>query len=121
VRHKVYDFLIAKGISEETAAYLNMLILLLLLLLAAFIIDFITKRILWRVSESVAKRTKTNFDDILISNKLPRNIAHIIPLIILIEYVPDVFTDFLEVELFIEKNIKNHRRFSYAANCKKLF
>jgi miniconductance mechanosensitive channel len=106
VRHKVYDFLIAKGISEETAAYLNMLILLLLLLLAAFIIDFITKRILWRVSESVAKRTKTNFDDILISNKLPRNIAHIIPLIILIEYVPDVFTDFLEVELFIEKTLK---------------
>ncbi len=106
MRHKVYDFLIAKGISEETAAYLNMLILLLLLLLAAFIIDFITKRILWRVSESVAKRTKTNFDDILISNKLPRNIAHIIPLIILIEYVPDVFTDFLEVELFIEKTLK---------------
>jgi len=106
MKHFLYDILVERGISESTATYLNMLVLLFLLLLVAFVIDFITKRLLWRFSKSVAARTKTTFDDILISNKLPRNIAHIIPLIILIEFVPDVFSDFLYVENIIEKTLK---------------
>ena len=106
MRHYFYDILIEKGISEATATYLNMLILLFLLLLVAFVIDFVTKRILWRVFATIARRTKTRFDDILVTNKLPRNIAHIIPLIILIEFVPQVFTDFPYVEDIIEKTLK---------------
>lgn len=106
IRHYIYDFLIAQGISETTAKYLNMFALLLALLLVAFIVDFITKRLLWNFSAGIAKRTKTNFDNILISNKLPRNIAHIIPLIILIEFVPQVFSDFEYVENIIETTLK---------------
>lgn len=106
LRHFIYDLLIEKGLSDSAAKYLNMLALLLGLLLIAFIVDFITKRILWRFSSGVAKTTKTNFDDILISNKLPRNIAHIIPLIILIEFVPQVFADFAYTEDIIEKTLK---------------
>ncbi len=106
MRHFIYDFLIEKGLSEDTAKYLNMLGLLLALLIIAFIVDFITKRILWRFSFGIAKRTKTNFDDILITNKVPRNIAHIIPLIILIEFVPQVFSDFEYTEDIIEKILK---------------
>jgi miniconductance mechanosensitive channel len=78
-KHFIYDLLIEKGFSETAAEYLNMLGLLFALLLIAFIVDFITKRLLRRFSSGLAKRTKTNFDDILITNKLPRNIAHIVP------------------------------------------
>ncbi|WP_339751626.1 mechanosensitive ion channel domain-containing protein [uncultured Winogradskyella sp.] len=106
MKHFIYDLLIEKGLSETNAAYLNMLALLLALLLIAFIVDFITKRLLERFSSGIAKRTKTNFDDILISNKLPRNIAHIIPLVILIEFVPQVFLDFENAENIIEKTLK---------------
>ena len=106
LRHYIYDWLIDKGVAEATAKYLNMIILLVGLLLIALIVDYITKRILWKFSSSVAKRTKTDFDDILIKNKLPRNIAHIIPLILLIEFVPDVFSDFDYVENIIEKTLK---------------
>ncbi|MCA0132767.1 mechanosensitive ion channel family protein [Winogradskyella alexanderae] len=106
VRHYIYDILIEKGFSETTAQYANMICLLIAVLLIAFIVDFITKRILRRFSAGLAKRTKTNFDDILISNKLPRNVAHIIPLIILIEFVPQVFTDFDYTENIIEKTLK---------------
>lgn len=106
IRHYIYDLLVDKGISEDTAKFLNMLGLLLAVLLIAFIIDFITKRILWRFSAGVAKRTKTNFDDILITNRLPRNIAHIVPLIILIEFVPQVFSDYPYAENIIEKTLK---------------
>ncbi|TCK69324.1 miniconductance mechanosensitive channel [Winogradskyella wandonensis] len=106
MRHYIYDLLLENGISENVAKYLNMLALLLALLILAFVIDFITKRVLWRISSGIAKRTKTNFDDILIANKLPRNVAHIIPLIILIDFVPQVFSDFDLVEVIIEKTLK---------------
>ncbi|WP_299519064.1 mechanosensitive ion channel domain-containing protein [Winogradskyella sp.] len=106
LRHYIYDWLVEKGIAEHIAKYLNMFILLIGVLLIALLVDFVTKRLLWKFSSSLAKRTKTNFDDILIQNKLPRNIAHIIPLIILIEFVPDVFSDFPYVENIIEKSLK---------------
>ena len=105
IRHILYNFLIEKGISENTAMYLNMLGLLIALLIGVFIVDYITKRLLWRFSAGVAKRTKTDFDNILITNKLPRNIAHVIPLLILIEFIPQVFTDFELAQIFIEKTL----------------
>jgi len=106
LRHYIFDWLVERGISEDIAKYLNMLILLVALLLIALLVDYVTKRLLWRFSSGVANRTKTNFDDILVSNKLPRNIAHIIPLMILIEFVPDVFSDFAYVESIVEKTLK---------------
>lgn len=106
LRHYIYDLLIEKGFSENSAKFLNMLGLLIALLIIAFVVDYITKRFLWRFSSGVAKRTKTNFDDILINNQLPRNIAHIIPLIILIELVPEVFSDYEFAEDVIEKTLK---------------
>jgi len=105
-KHFIYNFLTEQGISEETASYLNMLVLLLLLLTVAFAVDYVTKRILWKFTSGIAKLTKTNFDDILISNKLPRNVAHIIPLVILIKFVPDVFSDFTYAENIIETTLK---------------
>ncbi|ARV08520.1 mechanosensitive ion channel protein MscS [Winogradskyella sp. PC-19] len=106
MKHYIYDLLIDNGFAVDTAKYLNMLALLIALLIVAFIIDFVTKRVLRRFSSSIARRTKTDFDDILVANKLPRNIAHIIPLIILIEFVPQVFSDFPVVEDIIEKTLK---------------
>ncbi|MFD1014802.1 mechanosensitive ion channel family protein [Winogradskyella rapida] len=106
IKHFLYDFLVAEGLPENVAIYLNMLGLLLALLLIAFIVDYITKRFLWRFSAGIAKRTKTDFDNILVANKLPRNVAHIIPLLILIEFVPQVFTDFEITQNIIEITLK---------------
>ncbi|NRA91492.1 MAG: mechanosensitive ion channel, partial [Psychroserpens sp.] len=106
MKHYLYDILVDKGISEHLAIYLNMIGLLVVLLLAVFIIDYITKRLLWRFFAGIARRTKTNFDNILIENKLPRKVAHIIPLLILIEFIPDVLSDFQNTEIIVEKVLK---------------
>lgn len=106
IRHILYEFLLEKGLSNSTAIYLNMLGLLIALLLVVGLIDYVSKRLLWRFSAGIATRTKTDFDNILITNKLPRNIAHIIPLLILIEFVPQVFTDFEFAKIIIEKILK---------------
>ncbi len=106
IKHILYDFLIEKGLSKDIASFLNMLVLLIAVIVVAFAIDYVTKRLLWRFSSGVAKRTKTDFDNILIDNKLPRNVAHIVPLIILIEFVPQIFSDFQYAETIIAKTLK---------------
>ncbi|WP_317170222.1 mechanosensitive ion channel family protein [Winogradskyella eckloniae] len=106
IKHFLYDILIENGLSIDTARFINMFVLLVIVVIIAFIIDYITKRLLWRFSAAVATRTRTNFDNILIDNRLPRNVAHIIPLIILIELVPQIFSDFVYAETLILKVLK---------------
>ncbi|SDS35618.1 miniconductance mechanosensitive channel [Formosa sp. Hel1_31_208] len=106
LRHLLYDYFVEAGLSESTAQYLNMLVLLLALLIILFIIDFIIKRILVNMFNAFAAKTKSNFDDILVANKTPRNVAHIIPLIIAIEFIPDIFSDFDFAENIIEKGLQ---------------
>ena len=89
-----YDTFLSWAISESTAKVLNMLILVVALLILILIIDTITRRLLRFFFAQLAGKTKTNFDDILIANKVPRNIAHIIPLVIAIELIPFVFKDY---------------------------
>ena len=106
ITHFVYDYLVKTGISEINAKYLNMIALLVASLLIIFIIDYIVRRVLRSISSRIAKTTKTNFDDILITNKVPRNIAHIIPLIIALEFIPIVLIDFQYLENIIEKSLQ---------------
>ena len=80
--------------SENGAAYLNVLCLLIAAILLVLIIDLIIWRIIRVVSVRLANFTKTDFDDIVIANKVPRYLAHIIPLSVLLEIIPLVFTDF---------------------------
>lgn len=105
-RHLIYDYLVSNGVAETTAQYLNMLALSIALLIVIFIIDFIIRRVLLKMFNAFATRTKSNFDDILISNKVPRNIAHIIPLMLAIEFAPIIFSDFEYAENIIEKGLK---------------
>jgi miniconductance mechanosensitive channel len=102
-KHLIYDYLVLQGISENTAKYLNMLALLLILVIIVFIIDFVIRKLIRGVFVKLALKSKTNFDDLLITNKVPRNVAHIIPLLIALEFTPKVFADFPDSDVVIEK------------------
>ena len=99
--HLLYDYLISLGTATVTAKYINMLALLIALLIVVFIVDLIVRKLLLTMFARFAERSKSNFDDIMIENKVSRNIAHIIPLLIGIELVPFVFTDFPYAENII--------------------
>lgn len=102
IKHLLYDYLITTGISENSAKYLNMLALLLALLLIIFVLDFVIRKLLVGLFSQFASRSKTNFDDYLVANKVPRNIAHIIPFLIALKFAPIVFTDFPDSDVVIE-------------------
>jgi miniconductance mechanosensitive channel len=82
-----------------------MLALLLTFMILIFSIDYITRKVLIAFFTRFAAKTKTDFDDILITNKTPRNLAHIIPYVIAIKFIPIVFYDFLHFEQIIYKGV----------------
>ncbi len=105
-RHLIYKYLIELGITENTAEYLNMLGLLIILLIVVFVIDFVTRKILVKTFNQFASASKTNFDDMLVANHVPRNIAHIIPLLVAMEFTPIIFKDFPNFDGVIEKGLQ---------------
>ena len=106
MKHLLYDYLRTIEMSEIAAKYVNMLLLLVALLILVFSIDFIIRKIILKLFTQFATNTKTNFDNLLVKNKTPRNIAHIIPLIIALELSPIVFADFAYFNTIIEKGLR---------------
>lgn len=103
IKHFFYTHLLEFNVSPKLATYLNMIILFILLAAIVFLIDYVIRRFVRIAFSTLAVRTKSNFDDIMIRNKVPRNIAHIIPLLVAYELVPIVFSDFEYWDHIIEK------------------
>jgi len=106
ITHLLYNYLINTGISETYASYINMFALLTAVLIITFLIDYIIRKIIVQLFTQFAIKSKTNFDDILVNNKVPRNIAHIIPLIFALECTPFVFFDFPYIENIIQRGLE---------------
>jgi len=106
IAHLLYDILVSKGINTSMATYINMLVLLIIVLILIFIIDFISRKVLIAAFSRFATKSKTSFDDILITNKTPRNIAHIIPFLLAFELSPIIFTDFPVFEGIVHKGLQ---------------
>jgi len=106
IKHLLYDYLVSVNFSETSSKYLNMMALGIALFIIVLIIDFITRKILIQIFTNFASKSKTNFDDLLVVNKVPRNIAHVIPLLFMIELMPIVLTDFNYYENIAEKGLK---------------
>lgn len=106
LKHLFYDYLISAGFTETSAKYLNMLVLLAIVLLVVFLIDFIIRKLLVNTFTVFSVKSKSKFDNILVKNRVPRNIAHIIPLLIAIEFSPIIFSDFEYIGNIIEKGLQ---------------
>jgi miniconductance mechanosensitive channel len=106
IKHLLYDYLVKTGMSDTSAKYLNMLVLLAGLLIISFMVHFIIRKIIKGLFTQFAAKTKTNFDNLLVKNKAPRNIAQIIPLIIALELSPLVFNDFSFFENIVAKGLQ---------------
>ena len=94
IHRLLYNYLLETGLTETSASYLNLSILMIGALLLAYFIDLIIWKVLGSISIRLAKKSKTNFDNFLVANKVPRYVAHIIPLSILFEFIPFAFVGF---------------------------
>jgi len=99
------DYLVTTGLSQSSAKFLNMFALLIVLLIIVFLIDYIIRKIIVEVFTRFSVRSKTNFDDLLVKNKAPRNIAHIIPLVVALELTHVVFGVFPFFEEIVNRGL----------------
>ncbi|KAB1158413.1 mechanosensitive ion channel [Tenacibaculum aiptasiae] len=102
-RHFFYDYLIDFGFSKNISIYLNLFFLVIISLILTYLIDIIARKVLRNISIRIAKSSKTSFDDILITNKVPTNVAHLIPVLIFFELIPIIFFDFEYLRNFTTK------------------
>ncbi|WP_420573730.1 mechanosensitive ion channel family protein [Kordia sp.] len=90
----VNDFLIARDYTENTAMYISLIVNCIAVGIIAFLIDYVIRRLLIALAHRIAPKTKNNFDDFLIKNKLPQNLAHVIPILFIEQVSPFLFVDF---------------------------
>jgi miniconductance mechanosensitive channel len=96
---KKWDF------GETLSAYLSLAINIFVLAIISYIIYLIFRFVLVRTMIVVARRTKTRFDDLLVSNKTAKYIAHLIPLLFVYKSVPIILENFVYWESVFGKLI----------------
>lgn len=96
--HWLYNFLLDKGFSTTLASYTNLVALCILLVLVLLLIDMLSRKVLRKVSNGIARASKTQFDDLLIENRVPRRVGHLIPFVIAYWTIPYIFQDFPQIE-----------------------
>ena len=103
--NKLQQLLSSAGMSPSAADWSSIVLLVLAVLLIIFFLDFIIRTIIRVIFAKIAYRSKTSFDDIMIAHKVPRNIAHIFPLIIAYKSIPNIFFEHAQWQFFLEKVI----------------
>ena len=91
------QYLMEIGMTDENTLILYVLILSLISLIGLYVIDFICKKIIRVVFIRFAKKSKSRFDDILITNRTPKHIAHLIPFSISLLIIPLIFNEFTAI------------------------
>ena len=82
------------GFNDTLAAYIGLLINIAELYLISYLIYIIFRFVLVTIMAVVAKKTKTKFDDLLVSNQTAKYISLLIPLIYVYKLVPVILKDF---------------------------
>ena len=93
------------GMNDTWASYISMMVNILLLIVLTFVIYFVFRLILVTVMAMVARKTKTNFDDLFISSKTAKYISHLTPLFLVYKSVPVILKDFVYWETIFGKMI----------------
>jgi miniconductance mechanosensitive channel len=92
---------------EDTlASYLSLLVNITVLCFLAYGIFIAFRFTLVRLLEIIAKKTKTKFDDLLVSNKTAMYISHLIPLLFVYKSVPVILNDYVYWESVFGKLVK---------------
>ena len=90
-----YPLLRKWNIGDTVASYASLLVNIAILSFLTYLIYITFRFFLVTVMAVAAKKTKTRFDDLLISNKTAKYISHLIPLLFIYKSVPVILNDFV--------------------------
>ena len=105
IKIRLYNYLLSMHVEEEISKYLSALFLLFGFILILWIMRLAFRSILLYLYTHT-KKSKTQLDDILMRNRVPRNLATVIPFLLAYYYVPIIFEDFIPEKGITEKGIE---------------
>lgn len=101
-----YPLLKKWDLGETLSAYVSLAINIFILAILSYFIYLIFRFFLVRTIIVIAKKTKTKFDDLLVSNKTAKYIAHLIPLLFIYKSVPIILERFVYWETIFGKLVE---------------
>ncbi len=93
------------GINQTIADYTSLIINIFILSFLSYVIYLFFRFLLITAMAIVAKRTKTKFDDLLISNNTAKFISYLIPLLFIYKSVPIILETYIYWESIFSKLI----------------
>lgn len=101
-----YPLLKKLDLGETISSYLSLAINIFILSVLAYVIYLIFSYILVRTMIILARKTKTKFDDLLVSNSTAKYTAHLIPLLFIYKSVPIILENFVYWESIFGKLVE---------------
>ena len=98
-----YPLLRKMSLGETLSSYLSLIVNIVILCFLSYWIYIIFRLILVTSMAIIAKRSKTKFDDLLVSNKTAKYIAHLIPLLFIYKTVPIILDAYVYWETIFGK------------------
>ena len=89
----VTEYLAQLGVGETLAQPLGVLTLVVVALLLAWIVDFVTHRVLLGWVKQIATRTRTKWDNAMVDARVPDRLAHVAPALVIYGAAPFVFPE----------------------------
>jgi miniconductance mechanosensitive channel len=103
--NRLNELLLSLKVSSYFADIISHSVLFVGLLLIILLVDYIIRKTILATFSKIAAKSKTNFDDIMVVNNVPRNVAHLIPFIIAYKFIPSLFFDNITLQDFSKKSI----------------
>jgi miniconductance mechanosensitive channel len=101
----LYPLLRKLNFGDTFAAYISLVFNILILGALAYLIYVIFRLLLVTLMVLIARKTKTNFDDLLVSNRTAKYIAHLIPFLFIYKSVPVILENYVYWESVFGKMV----------------
>lgn len=99
----LYPLLRKMSFGDTVASYLSLILNIVILCVLAYLIYVVFRLVLVTIMAVVAKKTKTHFDDLLVSNQTAKYIAHLIPFLFIYKSVPVILDAYVYWETVFGK------------------
>lgn len=83
MKNKLIDLLLDKGLTQVWAEIMSIIAILIGSIIFCFLLAWIIKSLLNNLFHRLARNTKTQFDDLLIQNRVPVLLSYLLPLFLL--------------------------------------
>ena len=103
--NQLNDLLLSLKVSSYFSDLITHSVLFMGLILIIILVDYVIRKTVLATFSRIAAKSKTNFDDIMVINNVPRNVAHLIPFIIAYKFIPGLFFDNIPLQEFSKKFI----------------